>query len=133
MNTCEKCNNPVPVEKAFCPNCGAAMTPERERAVEYKSEEMLPTMYEQDPPPRNQPTLKPPSTPVKGEPGSTPSALGGTERKPSVATRKLPNVAPKETPAAGSNRILYLILIAAGVLFALSIIIVAFLYMTGRI
>jgi hypothetical protein len=43
------------------------------------------------------------------------------------------NVAPKDAPATGNNRTLYSILIAAAVLFTLSIIIVAVLYMMGKI
>lgn len=133
MNTCEKCNNPVPVEKAFCPNCGAAMTPERERAMEFISEEMLPTMYEQDPPAKNPATPKPPSTPVKVEASSTPPAISSTQRRTPTAATNRRNVASTETPDASGNRILYSILVAAAVLFTISIIIVAVLYMMGRI
>lgn len=110
------------------------MTPERERAVEYMSEEMLPTMYDQDPPAKNPPAPKPPVTPVKVATSTAPPALGNTQRsRPQTAAMNFPNVAPKDTPAAGSNRVLYSILIAAVVLFTLSIIIVAILYMMGKI
>lgn len=132
MNTCEKCNNPVPAEKAFCPNCGAAMTPERERAVEYISEEMLPTMYDQDPPVKNPTAQQPPSAPVKVKVSSTPTpAPSEPQHKPTTYNR--PNTGPKETPAANDNRMLYSILIAAAVVFMLSIIIVGILYMMGEI
>lgn len=109
------------------------MTPERERAVEYISEEMLPTMYDQDPPAKNPSTPKPPVTPFKVATSTAPPALGGAQRRSQSTAMNFTNVAPKDTPAAGSNRILYSILIAAAVLFTLSIIIVAILYMMGKI
>ena len=133
MNTCEKCKSQVPEEKAFCPNCGAAMTPERERAEEYMSEEMLPTMYDQEPPAKKQAASQPPPVPVKVEANAAPPALGGPQHKPTPTAGKRPNVAPKETPAASDNRMLHSILIAAAALFTLSIIVVAILYMMGKI
>ncbi|HEX8491728.1 MAG TPA: zinc ribbon domain-containing protein [Pyrinomonadaceae bacterium] len=133
MNTCEKCNNPVPAEKAFCPNCGAAMTPERERAVEYMSEEMLPTMYDQEPPAKKIAVPQPSSEPVKVKASSAPPpALNEPQHKPPTVHNR-PNVAQKETLAANNNRMLYSILVAAAVLFLLSIMIVGILYMMGKI
>ena len=135
MNTCGKCNSPVPEEKAFCPNCGAAMMPERERAVEYVSEEMLPTMYDQEPPAKKISVADLEPNPVKAETGAAaqPPAPNAAPHKPSAKTYNLANAAPKDAAAADGNRTLYSILIAAAALFTLSIIVVAILYVTGKI
>lgn len=110
------------------------MTPERERAVDYMSEEMLPTMYDIDPPVKKPTATPPPPKPVKVKASSAPTpALGGPQHKTPPTADKRPNVAPTETLAANSNRMLYSILIAAVALFTLSIIIVAILYLMGKI
>ncbi|MDX6693372.1 MAG: hypothetical protein QOF02_975 [Blastocatellia bacterium] len=164
MKTCEKCSNPVPDEKAFCPNCGAAMTPERARTPDYVSEEMGPTMYGYDAPLKKQPTQKLPpppvnaaakpveaatakpieaatakpveaatAKPVKAEPGRAPSAPKSSTQPPPVA-REATKVAGKSSaPVVNDNRTLHLILGASAVLFALSILVVAILYVTGRL
>ncbi len=149
MNTCEKCGSTVSEEKAFCPNCGAAMTPERQREPEEElSEEMLPTMYDQQPP-ANPAVLKP-RTPVKSELTSAtlrPSAAPARPRPKSsaAAAQSIPQAAPKSAamnapkntavnaPVANDNATLSLILKGAAILFALSIVAVAILYFMGKL
>jgi type IV secretory pathway VirB10-like protein len=155
MKTCEKCSNPVSDEKAFCPNCGAAMTPERKRTPDYVSEEMGPTMYGYDAPIKNPPAPKPSpppveaaakpvaaeekpvqaaaEKPVKAEPTSrAPSAPRSSQQQPRVAS-DVAKAVPKSVPAVNNNRMLHLILGASAVLFALSILVVAILYVTGKL
>ena len=148
MNTCEKCGSTVSEEKAFCPNCGAAMTPERQREPEEElSEEMLPTMYDQ--PPGN-PAVSKPRAPLKSELTSAtlrPSAAPARPRPKSsaVAAQSIPQAAPKSAamnapqnkainaPVANDNATLSLILKGAAILFALSIVAVAILYFMGKL
>jgi len=162
MKTCEKCSNPVPDEKAFCPNCGAAMTPERARTPDYISEEMGPTMYGYDAPLKKPPTQKLPPLPVKAtadkaapeKPGEAATAKPATaaaaekpvkaeaSRAPSAAkvspepplpAREPAKAATKRAPADEGNRTLHLILGASAVIFALSILLVVILYVTGKL
>jgi hypothetical protein len=165
MKTCDKCSNPVPDEKAFCPNCGAAMTPERARTPDYVSEEMGPTMYGYDAPLKKQPTQKLPppppvnataeppveaaakpieaatakpieaaaAKPVKAEAGRAPSAPKSSTRQPPIAREAVKVAGKSSAPAVNGNRTLHLILGASAVLFALSILVVAILYVTGRL
>lgn len=147
MNTCEKCGSTVSEEKAFCPNCGAAMTPERQRAPEEElSEEMLPTMYDQQPP--GSPAVLKPQTPVKSEltaatlrpsapvrprPKSTAAAQSIAPAAPKNAASYTPKNAAKSAPVANDTGTLSLILKGAAILFALSIIAVAVLYFMGKL
>ncbi|HEX8001029.1 MAG TPA: zinc-ribbon domain-containing protein [Pyrinomonadaceae bacterium] len=151
MNNCEKCGNQVPEEKAFCPNCGAAMTPERERTTQTE-EGMGETMYEFEPPSRilQAPMVPMPADeaqPFKAEPApkspapmpkatqssAPPAAAERSVREPSVAAYADSTAAVKQTPAADSNRKLRLILGASAALFALSILVIAILYIIGKI
>ena len=112
------------------------MTPERERAMEYISEEMLPTMYDQEPPAKKLAAPLSSSAPAKVSAAATTPALGGLQHKPQATTTtesNRSNVAPRETLADKDNRRLYPILIAAAALFTLSIIVVAILYAMGKI
>lgn len=153
MKTCEKCSSPVAEEKAFCPNCGAAMTAERKRTPDYVSEEMGPTMYGYDEPIKNllpqKPTPPPPppveavakpveAEPVKVEPvraeprratAAPASSARQTPSKATVARRPATDI----TEAPDGNRTLHLILGISAVLFALSILVVAILYVKGKI
>ena len=146
MNTCEKCGSTVSEEKAFCPNCGAAMTPERQRAPEENlSEEMLPTMYDQ--PPVSPVVLKPqtpvkselsaatlrPSAPTRPRPMSAAAAQSTPQTAPRNTSNDTPKNAAKSAPVANENRTLSLILTGAAILFALSIIAVAILYFMGKL
>jgi hypothetical protein len=162
MNTCEKCGNQVPVEKAFCPNCGAAMIPERQRMAENLSEELGPTMYGYDavpdkllPTPPLDPSLQEmpqqPSVqkttqqqqPSARGPASTssrpaPGGGGGRPKAPAVATATATTArtrksVPASPPVAGSNRTLNLILGISAALFALSILAVVILYFMGKL
>jgi hypothetical protein len=170
MKTCEKCSNPVPDEKAFCPNCGAAMTPERARTPDYISEEMGPTMYGYDAPLKKPPTQKLPPLPVKataekaaiekpieaavGKPieaaTAKPATAAAAEKpvkaeasrapvaakvspKPPPLAREAAKAATKRAPADEGNRTLHLILGASAVIFALSILLVVILYVTGKL
>lgn len=131
MNTCEKCNSPVPEEKAFCPNCGAAMTPEREHAPDG-SEEMIETMYGFDAD-KNPPASQPSPTPVKVPLSSASPASASARQQPSVMSYGLSDVAPQAASADGNSRTLQSVLIAAAALFVLSIAVVAILYVMGKI
>jgi hypothetical protein len=146
MNTCEKCSNPVPEEKAFCPNCGAAMTPERERVTET-AEGMGETMYEYQPPAKKlaapmvptppveaAPVSQPPTPKVEAAPGSKPSARESLQPGPKAQAAVSPKVAAQvKTPAVDNNQTLRLILSVSAVLFVLSILAVAVLYIMGKI
>ena len=137
MNKCEKCSSPVPEEKAFCPNCGAPMVAERERTTET-AEGMGETMYEAPPPmplPLRKPTGPlPPPKPAKPAPSSKPSAAKSSVRNAAVSGVDYPKFAKKETPVVvDSNRTLQLILRASVVLFVLAILVVAILYVMGKI
>lgn len=140
MNTCEKCGNQVPEEKAFCPNCGAAMMPERERKTSV-AEGMGETMYEPIPPLKKPLTSKPLPPLAKATVEPAPSAPDKSRRQPSVvahglskaALKSTPERKPKRTPAVNTNRTLSLILSVAAGLFALSILVVAILYFMGKI
>lgn len=134
MNTCEKCGEQVPEEKAFCPNCGHSMTPERQRVPEF-SEEMGETMLGYNPPVKNPPARKPtppPVPPVKATPPKASPAAAGAHRSASVMSYVLPQEMQRASDEE-SHRKLHLILRAAAVLFALSILFVAILYFTGKI
>ncbi len=152
MNNCEKCGNPVPEEKAFCPNCGAAMAPERERTTEteegmgetmYEYERpskvlqapMVPLPAEEAEPVKSEPTPKPSPPLIETKPAASaaPPAQKKPSRQPSVVAYGMSNAAEKETPAANNNRRLHLILGASAVLFALSILVVVILYIMGKI
>ena len=135
MNTCEKCSSPVPEEKAFCPNCGAPMVTERERKTETP-EGMGETMYEAPPPmPLRKPTGPLPPKPVKAAPSSKPPVAKTSASNAAVSGVDYPKFAKKETPAAAadSNKTLHLILRASVVLFVLTILVVAILYVMGKI
>jgi hypothetical protein len=133
MNTCEKCSSQVPEEKAFCPNCGAAMMPERERVTETP-EGMGETIYDPSSAPVKLPTPPaPPPKPVKAAPAAAPSAPKRPPSKPPVKAVAPSKVAARETPAANNNRKLHLILGVSAALFALSILIVVILYIMGKI
>jgi hypothetical protein len=134
MNSCEKCGSLVPAEKAFCPNCGAAMMQERQRAPE-DSGEMGETIYDAPPPPKLQ-APKPTIAPVTQEPASTAQAQPSSTYRPPAApdsAAQPKKAATVNAPAADSNRMLNLILRLAASLFVLSILVVAILYMMGRI
>lgn len=149
MNNCEKCGNPVPEEKAFCPNCGAAMMPERERTTET-AEGMGETMYEYTPPskilqapmmPADEATTakagskQKPTTPTpKATASSAPSAAPDkSQRQPPTKASAISNTAAKKTSAADDNGKLRLILGASAVIFALTILVVVILYIMGKI
>lgn len=141
MNNCEKCGTPVAEEKAFCPNCGAAMIAERKRTPDA-SEEMMETIYEQPAPAKSLPASRPPAPPLKApsnpvkvkiEAAVPPPASASPRRQASVQAFKPQKVAPKNASTDDSNRTLRLILSAAVVLFALSILVVVILYVTGKI
>lgn len=159
MNTCENCGNQVPEEKAFCPNCGAAMSAERQRPADNVSEELGPTMYGYDavpdkilPTPPLVPDLPPlptkaeapkqPPLPAKAAPGAATGAVPSATPKPaSGVTRQRPPAsavnAPKSKPAAvpddDGNRTPYLILGASAALFALAVLAVIILYFMGKL
>jgi hypothetical protein len=138
MNSCEKCGSLVPAEKAFCPNCGAAMTPERQRVPE-DSGEMGETIY--DGPPPKQPVPKPVPTPpsVNQATASTAPAktnattASQTQRPPDSRANNTQRAAPGNAPVAGNNNTLRMVLGAAAALFVISILVVAILYMMGKL
>jgi hypothetical protein len=86
-------------------------------------------------PVKSAPAPKLPTPPVEAKPAATasPSAQKKPSRQPSVVAYGMSNTAAKETPAANNNRTLHLILGASAVLFALSILVVAILYIMGKI
>lgn len=131
MNTCEQCSEQVSEEKAFCPNCGHSMTPERRRTVEM-SEEMGETMLGYNAPLKNPSTFKPAPPPVKAEPIVASPAPAIAHRAPSVMAYNVPqNTAQRG--ADDGHRKLPLILGVAAALFILSILLVVILYVTGKI
>lgn len=150
MKTCEKCGSQVAEEKAFCPDCGAAMTAERKRTPDYVSEEMGPTMYGYDEPIKNllppkpaQPKVEAVAKPVKAEPAkvepvraeprrATAAPASSSGQTPSKATG-VQRPTANSTEAPNPNRTLHLIVGISAVLFALSILAVAILYVTGKI
>lgn len=136
MNTCEKCSEQVAEEKAFCPNCGHSMTPERQRTPEF-SEEMGETMLGYNPPvktpPARKPTPPPPVTPAKAKPPKASPAPAASHRAASVMSYDLPQEMQQGASDDESHRKLRLILRASAVLFALSILFVAILYFMGKI
>lgn len=138
MNSCEKCGSLVPAEKAFCPNCGAAMVPERQRVPE-DSGEMGETIYDGPPPKSPPPKPTPPPPPVKQEQASTaPAKTSSTTATPTPRPASAPahntrKAAHANTPAGGDNRNLRMILGGAAALFALSILVVVILYIMGKI
>lgn len=120
--------------------------PERERVTETV-EGMGETMYEYQPPSKKleapmvpmppveaEPVSKPPAPKVEAAVSSKPSAPDSPQRKPKVkAAVPSKAMAKEERPAADSNQTLRLILSVSAVLFALSILVVAILYITGKI
>lgn len=136
MNTCEKCSEQVPDEKAFCPNCGHSMTPERQRVTEF-SEEMGETMLGYNPPVKNPPARKPtpppPVSPVKAKQKTASPTPAGSHRAASVMSYVLPQEMQQGATDDEDHRKLHLILRASAVLFALSILFVAILYFMGKI
>lgn len=131
MNTCEQCGEQVPEEKAFCPNCGNSMTPERQRTPMF-SEEMGETMLGFSLPVKNPPPPKPKPV-VPARPTQAPPAPASVPRPTDVMSHVLPKQMPQGKPNDAGLRKLYLILGAAAVLFALSILFVVVLYMMGKL
>lgn len=130
MKTCEKCGAEVPEEKAFCPNCGAAMVAERQRNMD-DSEEMIETLYEFEKPSKVlvlPPTVAAakPAQPSQPEPESL-------RRQPSVMAYGLPESMPANAPEAGENRSSRRVVATLATLFIVALLVVAVLYFTGRI
>lgn len=133
MNSCEKCGSLVPAEKAFCPNCGAAMIPERQRVPE-DSGEMGETIYD-GPPPTKPPTPKPTPPPAVKQPQASPAPAraNSTPGPNAVRVKNIPKAAPVNATTDDDNGGLRKVLGIAAALFALSILVVAILYVMGKI
>ncbi|HEY0386155.1 MAG TPA: zinc-ribbon domain-containing protein [Pyrinomonadaceae bacterium] len=142
MKTCEQCGNPVPEEKAFCPNCGAAMIEERERTTELV-EGMGETLFEPVPakvplpvkPPSEKPAEPPAKASAKSVKAAPERATASTPERPrqTTAKRAVTSKAAAKSAPAEQNGKLYLILYASAALFLLSLLIFVFLYVKGKI
>jgi hypothetical protein len=109
---------------------------------------MGPTMYGYDAPSKNPAAQKPLPPPVEAaaekrvEPPAAKPVKAELSREPSAskslpselgAEREAARSAQAKAPAVNSNRTLHLILGASAVLFALSILLVVILYVTGKL
>jgi hypothetical protein len=74
----------------------------------------------------------PPPPPQAESRAAAPPAVASSYRQPPATPASPPNVAQKSTPAV-SNRMLYWIFGASALLFALSILILVYLYVKGKI
>lgn len=130
MKTCEKCGVEVPEEKAFCPNCGAAMVAERQREMD-DSEQMIETLYGFEKPSK---ALVLPPTGATANPAQRPEfEPESPRRQPSVMAYGLPESMPANAPEASENRSSRRVVATLATLFIVALFVVAILYFTGRI